>query len=316
MYSFPILLGEVSCMNISMIKLFAALFMVLDHVSVAFGSRGWVFFSGTIDSIFRCVGRISFPIFVFALVNGWNYTKDKEKYFNKLIVFAIISEVPYSLALSIVNTMPVTSGEELFIVDLTYKTGYLLFLVVIFLFNCYLMKKVSYHLKLRDMLLFCLFLVNVLMVKVFGIWLLTDSLNVLNTFLCGLFIISHYEAIKNKRVDVEFIISVINSILFMSISLWNADYGTYFMGVILIILLYFTYDKKFLSCVGVIFWAFVFYGILFSNLRNFLFSSLAILLIVLYDKEKIPCFKNVFYFLYPFHLLLIGIINIFIRLNS
>ncbi len=45
------------------------------------------------------VGRISFPIFAYLITEGWQYTKSKSRYMLRLLGFALLSQIPYTLAI-------------------------------------------------------------------------------------------------------------------------------------------------------------------------------------------------------------------------
>lgn len=75
------------CLSNFDLKLIAIITMTIDHIGVVFGT---VFYN-----FLRAVGRLSFPIFAFLLTEGYVHTKSFGKYFLRLLVLAVISEVIY-----------------------------------------------------------------------------------------------------------------------------------------------------------------------------------------------------------------------------
>ena len=77
-------------LNTFTLKIIAIISMLIDHI-------GHIFFPEVM--LFRIVGRIAFPIFAYVLAEGIYYTKDITKYMLRLGIFAILSEIPYDLAI-------------------------------------------------------------------------------------------------------------------------------------------------------------------------------------------------------------------------
>ena len=70
------------------LKLIALLTMLIDHI-------GCIFFPHI--SAFRIIGRISFPIFAYLLTIGYVHTQNLSKYALRLLLFGILSQIPYGI---------------------------------------------------------------------------------------------------------------------------------------------------------------------------------------------------------------------------
>lgn len=90
--------------NTFWLKIIAILCMTIDHVGACLGViyvNNQYYLSGLMDldtySILRTIGRLAFPIFCYLIVEGLFYTRDVMNYIIRLLVFALISQIPFSL---------------------------------------------------------------------------------------------------------------------------------------------------------------------------------------------------------------------------
>ncbi len=93
----------------SALKTLALLAMIIDHTAIVlvynmdFGLKPlWHMGSRaiTLYYIMRTIGRIAFPIYCYLIVEGYVHTRDRAKYGLNLLMFAIISEIPWDMAFS------------------------------------------------------------------------------------------------------------------------------------------------------------------------------------------------------------------------
>ena len=90
----------------SALKLIAVITMLIDHTALLLAPEiplmTTPFFTIgtqaiTISYVMRKIGRLSFPIFCFLATEGFTHTKNKKRYILGLLVFAVISEIPFNV---------------------------------------------------------------------------------------------------------------------------------------------------------------------------------------------------------------------------
>jgi hypothetical protein len=95
------------------VQILAMLTMLIDHIGLMFFPQ---------EAIWRIIGRISFPLYVYALVLGQIHTRSKRRYALRLLFIALISQVPYQLAIGVLRPNVVfTLLAGLLLIELTER---------------------------------------------------------------------------------------------------------------------------------------------------------------------------------------------------
>ena len=75
----------------SSLHILAMAFMLCDHLwARVIPGNEWL----------TCIGRLAFPIFAFMIAEGYSHTSNVWKYLKRLLIMAVISEIPFNLMYS------------------------------------------------------------------------------------------------------------------------------------------------------------------------------------------------------------------------
>ena len=107
-------LRKVQFISGNTLKIIACVCMFVDHFSKIpmnkyMGELFSLSLSGTISNeqffsiqdfqrtILFGIGSIAFPLFCFLLVEGFQHTRNRKRYIGSMLIFAVISEVPFDI---------------------------------------------------------------------------------------------------------------------------------------------------------------------------------------------------------------------------
>lgn len=271
-------------MSGTLLKTIALLTMVTDHVGVVID-----------NGVMRCIGRVAFILFAFSCAEGWRLTRDKDAYLCKLLVWAGISQLPYML---FKGALPV-----FWINDVALFAGTIL---AIWMFGE--LKDISYldgsmH---RSLLLLGSFLLPMVLYQdvVGGVPEMAE-LNVLYTMAAACF---GMKLIDNGLTDMPSLFQFILMLMFCGV---KCDYSV--LGIILIMVFYKLNDKglRWQAGAAVAWSAFVY---LFGSdaPMDFVGAIAGSMIIVFYNRSRgagTKWYRNIFYWFYPVHMLLLWMIS-------
>lgn len=144
------------------LKYIALFSMLLDHIGVIYQSH----LSKMTYFLLRAVGRLSFPLFCFILVEGFFHTQNRKKYQLRLLIFAILSEIPYDLAFHYLSAETIGSllhSQQLFFRAFSSAfqeqnvlfTLFLGFTAMILMENASLYRRNTFYKNIDILIIFC-----------------------------------------------------------------------------------------------------------------------------------------------------------------
>lgn len=87
------------------LKWIAMITMAVDHAAIAIVIPAFnfgYFANLPLEPLYYCmrsIGRLAFPLFVYLIVDSFFYTRDRKRFAAGLLVFALISEIPFDIAI-------------------------------------------------------------------------------------------------------------------------------------------------------------------------------------------------------------------------
>lgn len=82
-------------LSMFLLKIIAILSMLACHVLIVFDGR----FPRATETFLFYFGRLAFPIFAFSVANGWNRTHNRLFYALRILIMALVSQIPFAICL-------------------------------------------------------------------------------------------------------------------------------------------------------------------------------------------------------------------------
>lgn len=332
----------------SSIKVIAMICMFLDHfaASVYQGlilsdrlSSGICFYDsffifnkpmgtpeGILYIIMRMIGRISFPIYCFFIVEGFRHTSSKLKYLLRLLIFAAISEVPFDYAIfgtvfyplyqNVFVTLAIGLAMLWGIDELSKRELPNVAIVFIHIGACIMSAFILAGLMMRQCLSFLdsqisslpdaerQHRINTLFVS---LWIMIAIIVLVILIVCRM------KRGEERATKMSIVFAVAGTACFLAdqsdILGSMSDYGA--MGIITILIIYYLYHVRERKNTSIV-WACAFMAVSqVSEIPTFA----CVPLIRAYNGQRGSVNKFVYYIFYPAHLLLLGLVMFIIGIT-
>lgn len=288
-------------MSVFTLKILALTAMIIDHTGFFLRSNNLVAYD--LYNLMRSIGRIAFPIYCFLLVNGFEKSADRRRYLSRLMLFAALSQIPYTLLFDYGSSFSL--AQPVLSLGLA-ENGILRIAVALCALAAYVL------LAGADKGLVCLalfFLCGTLRLSLFGVELLGAELNVFYTLSFGLAAMMVLEGLVYDDVPLYRLLPAA-LILVVSILLFQPEADYAWQGLALIAALWLCRRSRPAQMAVLALWCWwMYWG---GAPGRFWFSLLSLLPVLLYNGKKGPGLKLGFYAAYPLHLLALGLCNLFL----
>lgn len=289
-------------MTTSLLKLIAIISMLIDHIGAYFFYSGSNVVSPQTISLMRSIGRMALPIFAFFLVVGYQKTRDSKKYISRMHIFAIISQIPFTLAFYYENY---NIFNHISFIEYDFQS--LLFIIPMIVFYYVLILDRKFDMSLVYVSL--AWLITPINTALNGYFLLTEyELNIFYELGLGLILFEYFNLIRTKykgNILMYIVIAVASLLSFYYIGqIANYEYN----AIALMIALYLTKESKYYQAFIIAIWGYYMYN---WDMTNVLFVIITAVLLALYNGKKGANLKYIFYTFYPLHITMIALFNIF-----
>mgnify|MGYP004517335603 CR=1 FL=1 len=284
-------------MSVFAIKLLALVTMVIDH------SAYYLYASSLIEHglyfAMRTVGRIAFPLYAFLLVNGFEKTSNRGRYLSRLVLFAAVSQLPYTVVFSYENySHSAASGFALL------WPWYVVVPAVLAV--C----AVWYFCVRRDASVISLaaaFVLAAMQLSAGGVCLLSFDTNVFYTLAVSLAGMSVLAMLVNRPASFDRAFPCLAAFVICALCILpNSDYGWY--GFALMMLLWLSRRSKPMQAAVLLLWCYAEYVVRIHSWAYFAAAALAVIPVLLYNGRRGRPVKLFFYMIYPLHLAVLGML--------
>ena len=281
-------------MSVFVLKLLAVISMFIDHLTYVLRLSGHLAY-GPQYITGRAIGRPAFLIYCFLLVNGFGKTRDRKKYLSRLIMFAAVSQIPFSFAFS-VGTYQNLGWTQ-------FSFGWHTALILLFPLAVYFLCVCELRFDFSLIWLAAVFFASTVKLTYRGLFLFDTDTNVFYTLALGMAMMMAAEYARSDRRKWWKLLLIAAALLVeMYFVQPHSDYGI--LGACIIFALYLTKNSRVVQCLVIILGCLAEY---YWSVPYFIAAVCAVVPIMIYNGRLGPKMRRFFYIFYPAHLALLGV---------